>query len=391
MHLFDFVAEFKRHNTDYPEYAYSWGQIAASVNHNTNLEDHRTFASGEELRSWYRRQKKKRDSISSNSALESAAPDPKTPQNTQNGVKGTQGIGSTFESLRMALSSLCDTVADEPQREMTVSQEKEVVYFENVVAMPKAFPDPLTLLNGQYLVLADIHAGYPHMEFLKEAIKRVLDSVYELDGIIIAGDLFDFDGISRHPKTHNTLRLETELEIAAQIALGLADIAPLYVCSGNHDERHALKLDAHFSLQRLIASALNGRTAKHKIVATDYDYIDVGDAFRVGHIDKYSTTPGKIAYDIAQQIKRNVLVGHDHLTGVHYKNGDQFIGASIGCIADHSKFWYANRRLNKMKPFQLGYAVLDQNGGFDLFNADHEVYFSRTQMYSGWYNCHQVK
>ncbi len=254
------------------------------------------------------------------------------------------------------------------------------------VSIPTPF-DPIVHLDLKpTLVFADLHCPYHHEQFIKTAIEYV--ETYSVEQIIIAGDLLDLDSLSRYSKSHNIARLETELEITGQMLLYLAQFAPVYITHGNHDARFFDKLDAPLSFQRLISAALNGRQTKHTIHTTERDYLFVGEQFIVGHLDKGSSIAGKLAYAIAQKYNRHALVGHDHLTDVFTGAPKaKYLGASIGCAADHEKFWYAERRMNAMPFMTRGYAVVHgTEDDFSLFNADHELYFGRQ---SG-YNCFKV-
>lgn len=248
------------------------------------------------------------------------------------------------------------------------------------ISIAKPFDETLTLELKQTLVLADLHCPYHDESFITEALRQ------KPEQIIIAGDLLDLDSLSRYSKAHNIARLETELEITGQMVLFLAQYAPVYITKGNHDARFFDKLDTPLSFARLINAALNGRTPKNPIKTTERDYVLVGDTFIVGHLDKFSTVAGKLAHGIAQKYNRHALVGHDHLSGVF--TGDpnaRYIGASIGCCADSSKFWYSERRMNSTPFMTKGYAYIwSIEDDFSLYNNNHDVYFNRVHGFNSF-------
>jgi predicted phosphodiesterase len=261
------------------------------------------------------------------------------------------------------------------------------------VAAPKTFGEVLQLPgNKATLVLADIHAPYHDEQFIVGAVENALESFYELEQIIIAGDLFDLSGLSRFPKDSHTARLDTELQTAGSILLYLAEYAPVFVCVGNHDTRLKVRLDSPLSFERVISAALNGRKPKNQITVTDREYMFVGSKFVVGHLSNYSTTAGKLAYGIAQRYKRHALVGHDHLSGVFGSLHSQYLGASIGCSAKTDAFWYSESKLNTLPPMQQGYALINgTDDSFSLFNGAHQEYFTRVRMNNGMCNCYMVR
>jgi len=328
MNLFDYVKLRKNSNV-------IWDHIAAEINNSDpeDFTDHRTFVNGEVLRSWYKRKKK---------------------------------------------------------HEVPV----EVTSIANMpISIPMPFEPVLELPNKATLVLADLHCPYHDEEFIKEAVANATDQFYTIDQIVVAGDLLDLDGLSKYSKSHNIARLETELEIVGQMLLYLGEYAPVYITQGNHDARFFDRLDAPMSFQRLISAALNGRSTKHTIKTTDRDYLFIGEHFIVGHLDRASSIPGKLAQGIANKYQRHALAGHEHSVGVF--TGDPnalYLGASIGCCADSSKFWYSERRMNAFPFMKKGYAMIDGcEDYFSLFNEKHTQYFSRVMFANNVYNCFMAK
>ncbi len=253
------------------------------------------------------------------------------------------------------------------------------------VALPKPFDDVLILelqKNQRALILADIHVPYHSEKFIESALK--IEPAY--GAIIVAGDLFTFDQISKYSKAHNMPRMETELEIGGSMLLYLAEHAPVYITNSNHDARFANKIDVQFSLKRLMNAALNGRKPKHPIITTERDYMFVNGDFIVGHLNSASGLAGKIAHGIAQKYQRHCLAGHDHITGV-YNSRSRYIGASIGCAADYEKFWYAEKGMNPTKFMQRGFAIIDGDSNIELFNESNLRYFHRWYTPVAYHTC----
>jgi predicted phosphodiesterase len=298
-------------------------------------------------------------------------------------------------------SWLQDVLADEfpNERTFTSSQALRSWYRRNSVkvsaplAMPKQFEEVYTLPSARTLVLADLHCPYHDKAYLEAVVAQAEDRLEGIEQIVIAGDLFDFDNLSQYPKDHHSARLDTELELAGSVLIYLTQYAPVCIMMGNHDNRLAKKLDAALSYQRIISAALNGKEPLEEIKVTNRDYIYLGDYFVIGHLSQYSTTPGKIAAQIAKKYKRHALVGHDHLCGAFVEKNENFVGASIGCIADTSSFWYAERRLTTMPMMQQGYALIyGPRDTFSLYNHDHEEYFMRlSEAPNKSYNCFYVQ
>ena len=323
MNLYDIVTKMKEQE------GLSWNNIVQKVQHI------RQFESGEGLRAWYRRERSKRKESS--------------------------------------------------------SELKPHVYTDTSVpiALPQPFDDALKyeLKPGESaLVLADIHVPYHHEEFILDAVCTA-EGYGNLNRIIVAGDLFTFDQISKYSKAHNLPRMETELEIGGSMLMYLSSVRPVTITNSNHDARFATRIDAQFSLKRLMNAALNGRKPKYSIETTERDYIFVNNDVIVGHLTSATGVAGKIAHNIAQKYQRHCLAGHDHITGV-FNPRSRYIGASIGCAAEFKKFWYSEKGMTPIKAMQRGYAIItggDYGTKVDLYNENHTLYYSRNEVNAGVY------
>lgn len=302
---------------------YNWSQIAQMVSHI------RRFDNGEALRSWYRRERSKHEGDSSTVIATSLVPP----------------------------------------------------------AMPMPFEDVLQVnleSDATALVISDVHVPYHNEELISHIINTTLKTK-KLAAIIIAGDLFTFDQISKYSKAHNIPRMETELELGGSVLMYLANYAPLYITNSNHDARFATKIDAHFSLKRLMNAALNGRKPANEIITTERDYMFVNNDFIIGHLSNATSVAGKIAHNVAQKYQRHCLAGHDHITGV-FNHRSRYVGASIGCVADHKKFWYSEKGMSPTKFMQQGYALITGNSEIELYN-NKRLYFRRWQAKDVYYTC----
>lgn len=330
----DFIDTQKRDN------GLTWVQLCTKVA--TKFDTH--YTSGEALRSAYRRfAKKQKLKIIDNARMSFDSPG--LAQSVQNFAKAVEGVGAAFTRGFAAGVST-----------------------QTLTAYPTPFDRPITMRSDVILVIADLHAPYTDVTFLQEIVKR-----HTFTAIVVAGDVFDFDSISRHPASGRESRLESDLEMGGKVLAFLAEYAPVWITNGNHDERIALKLNTRFNLQRIVSAALNGMPTKHPIVATEYDYLFANHVC-VGHLSEYSKIPGKVALEISKKLYQPVLAGHDHLRGVQYQG--TAVGISLGCCARYDAFWYKQRRLSHMPDFKQGYAIIRGNDAIECYDDVHELYYA---------------
>lgn len=118
------------------------------------------------------------------------------------------------------------------------------------------FRKEILRVKGNCVVVSDVH--YPHHN--DEVIEKVLAAGrrHKLKTLVIGGDYFDWDGISRHRKIK-----EFDSKIPEIMAGGMKLLADLckwfekvYIIKGNHDDR----------LQRLLETAIEGLNGPQKIL-----------------------------------------------------------------------------------------------------------------------------
>ena len=263
------------------------------------------------------------------------------------------------------------TLADEINRQFQTLYNKESLRSwyrrqNTITPLPKPFNDILEIPHITTLVVSDFHSPFHNPAMLDLAIKAAAH--HSVKQIIVAGDLFDFNVISSHPKNDATTRIQSDLYIGGEVLLALAEYAPVYVTNGNHDERVAKKLDTNLPLASVIHMALAGKTPRHKVTVTEYDYLYIGKSYIAGHLSNYSKEPGKIAVELAIKYNRHVLVGHDHIRGVKLSDNGLLFGISIGGMLMKDRFWYKERRLTVLPEFENGFAVVHETGEISVYD-----------------------
>ena len=236
------------------------------------------------------------------------------------------------------------------------------------VTVPRGEQPPLDrelrLDNPSALVLSDLHCPYHHAAMLERALALRAKVYPEVDTLIIAGDLFDFAGLSRHPQDQCEAAVTDELQVAGRVLRALlAPFARAVVMPGNHDERLAKKLEAHIPMRFLIDGCLGSDRPACQVTTTEYDYVyvehdDPERRWVIGHPSHYSGMGGRTPASIADLEQRNVMTAHNHVIGLSQSPSGKYIGIDIGHCTDPSQHLYVKRRLTKYPRWSAGFAFL---------------------------------
>lgn len=219
---------------------------------------------------------------------------------------------------------------------------------------PSLLSPPLIIPYANSLIIGDLHAPYQNNVLLQQAMDLALSA--GVKQMIIAGDLHDFNSLSSLNKGEPTTPAELDISHSRQVlAVAAHNFERIYVTPGNHDEYWTKKKGGTFQ-DLIYTEVLQGKYGD-QITATNYDYLQLGDDWIIGHLSSYDEEAGKLAARISDLMCKHVAVGHDHIVG--HKHGEKgYIGISIGAMLTPDRFWYKVRRLNTFPPFALGFLLL---------------------------------
>ncbi len=224
----------------------------------------------------------------------------------------------------------------------------------------------VSITDPNILVMSDLHVPHHHRTMLARAIYITRNHYPHIRQMAIIGDLFDFAGISRHPKNAPSDPIESELRIAGDVLRTLLQhLDRIYICSGNHDERLARKLDAHLGLQFLIDGCLGRNRSDCDVIVSNLDYLHIDPAdgdpdkrWSIGHPSEYSGQGGKTPSDIADIERRHIMTAHNHTIGIAASKSGEYVGMDIGHMTEPGRHYYKHRRLTKMRKWTAGFAVI---------------------------------
>lgn len=289
------------------------------------------------------------------------------------------------EQCRDALRSIEGKRGGEAQRRSSGNMAPEFLRAEarptNPYKLPKSdetiFEPEIIKGFKRVAFFSDIHAPYHNIEALTASITFCKKD--KVDAVVIAGDLFDFHGMSRFMRDPRKKNFAEELRIGVQIVetiereLG----CPVFFKLGNHDERYQ-----HFLWQKAgelmgveefeFAHIINSRLPDVKIV-DDKRIIKLNDLCVVhGHEFGGSVfSPVNIARGFYLRAKASTIGGHHHRTSEHTEQDiNQRIVTtwSVGCLCElHPAYLPINA-------WNHGFAVIDLDGDVEYHVRNKRIY-----------------
>lgn len=161
--------------------------------------------------------------------------------------------------------------------------------------------------------------------------------------IMLVGDLFNFDMLSKYEQIVNSYSLKTELAYAeAVIDYMLKAVDTLTFTLGNHDERFLKKfqgaLDAT-TFGKMISKHIY--TGKLRIsTKSQAMVISGGQVWRVTHQRNYSKIKGRVGSDIAIKHQVNTVTHHEHHVAVIRDTFNRYTIVNNGMLGDYEKMGY---------------------------------------------------
>lgn len=227
----------------------------------------------------------------------------------------------------------------------------------------RQFARPLTIPTTNVLVMGDLHIPHHNQTMLKRAVYITRRYFPHIDHVCLIGDTWDWTSLSKHPKDQPSEDIDECLDMGGAMLRHLSDyFQDIWMTNGNHDARIGLKLDAPFTLKRVVNAALGDEWTKGRIHVTNLDYVyadgqDTARNWILGHPSHYGQS-GKVPAVIADLEQRNVATGHNHQIGIQQSPSGRWMGVDVGHMTDPDSHYYVVRRLTKYVRWNSGFLVL---------------------------------
>jgi predicted phosphodiesterase len=264
--------------------------------------------------------------------------------------------------------------------EPTLSTIKEGLQKLGIVSRSEA-PEHLSLGEGKYLILSDVHIPFQDDTALSCALEWGVQN--NVTHIILNGDIMDTYGVSRYPKEIGRPTISEELEMTRNFFVFLRELfptIPIYYKFGNHEERmRAFVLRNAKEIADLNAVSLEEmlKLDKFNIQLVNREMIKIGGLSVLhGHeLGESVFSPVNPARGMFLKAKTSVIFGHNHQVSHHSENnlhGDQVGVWSMGCLCE-------------LTPEYRPYAYTKWSHGFAsvLVNADGTFHVNNMKILNG--------
>lgn len=222
-------------------------------------------------------------------------------------------------------------------------------------------------------VASDIHCPLHSEKWLRQFIVTCMH--YNVNHILVNGDLIDANQISRHAGSYHRRgsELGNDLDAAEHVLRTLTDsFEHVYMDAGNHDMRMIHKFGGEMSFQR--AMKMIGTFQNLKV--TSRSFVHVNHKVLVAHPRQYKKARGQLAAELAQLKQMHVLTGHQHHSAKSASPDARWQACDVGCIADTKHQDYVRNEANTFSEPMQGFSIIhgtlieiyDQFFPFDLYN-----------------------
>ena len=212
----------------------------------------------------------------------------------------------------------------------------------------------LTVRVKEALVCSDFHVPAESKKWLNKLLAYRRE--HKISQIIIAGDFWNHDAVSRWELKDPFLNLRKELQRGKEVLDLLTAEAHVYLTCGNHDERMPRALNHALSFvdwMRMI------HTFNLTVTDNDFLYLVSGQRnFRVCHPHAYSRIKGKQASSIAHDLQEDVMMGHQHYLSLLTNNTGKYVSIDLGCMCDSGAFLYKRKSTTRHPDWENGFVHL---------------------------------
>ena len=228
---------------------------------------------------------------------------------------------------------------------------------------------PVVIEDEVVTITADWHVPVTDIPYVNRVIE--VSRERESKTLLIAGDFFNFDAISRFDEHQEDAGLEKELAAGEYLMRTLLEtFENIYYIWGNHDARlhKALGFAIQFkNAMRLVFGSL-GTEALERITFSNLDHAWVrqgdGREWYVCHPQSYNRNPLTTARALAAKMNANVITAHSHHCAIGYATDGERIVAEAGGLFDRHQTSYLQRTTTHPNWVQ----------GFCILKRDEPIY-----------------
>lgn len=218
------------------------------------------------------------------------------------------------------------------------------------------------VISGNGVVSSDWHLPLTNYTNAAKLVESAIEHACT-GWLLIVGDFFNLDALSRYdPKQHDA-GLEFEILQAGKLLELLLEVFDvIYVTKGNHDWRFLEKLGFRMKFERSIKMLLPDmpREKLERIVVTANDYAIVDTPkgkWHCAHTNQYSKIPLAVPRELCDILGMNVAAAHRHHHGITTSKGGH-LAVELGGLFDASKTAYLRQYTNTFPRWTPGWMIL---------------------------------
>ncbi len=223
-----------------------------------------------------------------------------------------------------------------------------------------------------FIVVGDVQLPTTDYDFAMLPAYVAANKLQRPRRLIIAGDLFNFDGFSKYENLIALPSIEQEFDAARNvIGLWAMTFDEIYMVMGNHEERMLKALQGQVQVQDIM-NIVNAKLPIGKVKATVRDALRVktsrGDYY-IAHGASYRKLPLSVANELAQKEQANIVLHHQHHLAMGMDIYNRFILIDNGGLFDVEKMAYVQLHSKAMAGMSQGFTLV--KGGYPYLFGKH--------------------
>jgi len=293
---------------------------------------------------------------------------PDTQQRMQR-VHAMRRRGLSFSRIGAELGCSADTARGMYYRWLRQTRQRDGAP-TSAVALPALVEaarwDNAPVLDGDWLILPDVHLPYTRWALLELALEFGVRQMRRGQRqLLLLGDFINADALSTYAHSAPPLGLNDELDVARDVLATMTRHYDRIVWTmGNHELRIARALDGQIggeALRRLLASS----ERVDVLGETRAIVVSGGVTWRCTHQRSYSSARGRTPARLALKYQSNVISAHEHHVAVTLDDYGRYVAISAGGLFDQVRLNYASY-IDSTSPAMCNGFVFVQRGAGHL-------------------------
>lgn len=213
-------------------------------------------------------------------------------------------------------------------------------------------------LRGNWMIVADLHAPFILVEFLKKML--AVAKKHLIKKLVIGGDFFNQGAFSHWQDIGDSTPFEKELRTCEMLLdLLVSWFDEIVILTAGHEKRMLRLLGFKLKPKRLF-QMISDRIGR-EIKVSPYSHCTINNKWKIIHPKRGRKKKLSLSSELATKYHKNIICLHQHYTALGLDTSGKYVVCDLGMMADGRKLSYTQIDVDVWPASSNSFAMIKDN------------------------------